>query len=92
MLSNVIYTCQVNHKGTFYPGEHPQIVDPTVWGKVDERLRHNGITGGKEVRNEYGALSARAPAMRRLRDRHGASLKGSRRYRYYVCLTAQQRG
>src|ERR1035438_4142276 len=36
LLTNVIYTGQVNHKGTFYPGEHPQIVDPAVWGEVDE--------------------------------------------------------
>jgi site-specific DNA recombinase len=94
LLTNVIYTGQVNHKGTFYPGEHTQIVDPAVWGKVDERLRHNGITGGKEVRNKYGALlrgllhcDACGTAMV-----HTYTVKGSRRYRYYVCLTAQQRG
>lgn len=94
LLTNVIYTGQVNHKGTIYPGEHPQIVDPAVWAKVDERLRHNGITGGKEVRNKYGALlrgllhcDACGTAMA-----HTYTVKGSRRYRYYVCLTAQQQG
>jgi site-specific DNA recombinase len=90
----VIYTGQVNHKGTFYPGEHPAIVDQAVWSKVDERLRHNGITGGKEVRNKYGALlrgllycDACGTAMV-----HTYTQKGARRYRYYVCSTAQQRG
>ena len=94
LLTNVIYTGQVNHKGTYYPGEHPPIVDPAVWGKVDERLRHNGITGGKEVRNKYGALlrgllhcDACGTAMV-----HTYTVKNSRRYRYYVCLTAQQQG
>ena len=28
ILTNVIYTGQVNHKGTIYPGEHPAIIDP----------------------------------------------------------------
>lgn len=94
LLTNVIYTGQVNHKGTYYPGEHPPIVDPAVGGKVDERLRHNGITGGKEVRNKYGALlrgllhcDACGTAMA-----HTYTVKNSRRYRYYVCLTAQQQG
>jgi len=94
LLTNVIYTGQVNHKGTFYPGEHPAIIDPAVWGKVDERLRHNGITGGKEVRNKYGALlrgllhcdACGTPMV------HTYTVKNSRRYRYYVCLTAQQQG
>ena len=56
ILTNVKYTGQVNHKGSTYPGEHPAILDPTTFQKVNERLSHNGITGGKEVRNKYGAL------------------------------------
>ncbi len=94
ILTNVIYTGQVNHKGTVYPGEHPAIVDPAVFNKVDERLRHNGVTGGKEVRNRYGALLRGLLAC----DACGTSMahtytvKNGRRYRYYVCLTAQQRG
>ena len=94
ILTNVIYTGQVNHKGTIYPGEHPAIVDPAVFQKVNERLSHNGITGGKEVRNKYGALlrgllhcDACGTAMH-----HTYTAKGGRRYRYYVCATAQQRG
>ena len=65
-----------------------------VFQKVDERLRHNGVTGGKEVRNKYGALlrgllhcDACGTAMV-----HTYTVKNARRYRYYVCLTAQQRG
>jgi site-specific DNA recombinase len=94
LLTNPIYTGNVNHKGKLYPGEHPAIIDAVVWKKVDERLRHNGMTGGKEVRNKYGALlrgllhcDACGTAMV-----HTYTAKQSRRYRYYVCLTAQQRG
>ena len=94
LLTNVSYTGQVNHKGTLYPGEQPAIIEPEVWRKADERLRHNGITGGKDVRNKYGALlrgllccDACGTAMV-----HTYTVKNSRRYRYYVCLTAQQQG
>ena len=94
LLTNVIYTGKVNHKGTIYPGEHPPIVDLAVWQKVDEQLRGNGVNGGREVRNKYGALlrgllqcDACGTAMV-----HTYTAKGARRYRYYVCLTAQQRG
>jgi site-specific DNA recombinase len=94
LLTNVIYTGQVNHKGTIYPGEHPLIVDMAVWQKVDEQLRGNGVNGGREVRNKYGAVlrgllhcDACGTAMV-----HTYTVKNSRRYRYYVCLTAQQRG
>jgi site-specific DNA recombinase len=94
ILTNVIYTGQVNHKGTIYAGEHTAIIDPAVFQKANERLAHNGITGGKEVRNKYGALlrgllhcDACGTAMH-----HTYTSKGARRYRYYVCGTAQQRG
>ena len=94
ILTNVMYTGQVNHKGTIYPGEHPAIIASDVFQKVTERLNHNGITGGKEVRNKYGALlrgllhcDACGTAMH-----HTYTAKAGRRYRYYVCATAQQRG
>jgi site-specific DNA recombinase len=94
ILTNVVYTGQVNHKGTTYPGEHPAIIDPTVFQKVNDRLNQNGLTGGKEVRNKYGALlrgllhcDACGTAMH-----HTYTAKGGRRYRYYVCHTAQQQG
>jgi site-specific DNA recombinase len=94
ILTNVVYTGQVNHKGTIYAGEHPAIVDFVVFQRANDRLAHNGITGGKEVRNKYGALlrgllhcDACGTAMH-----HTYTAKGGRRYRYYVCHTAQQRG
>jgi site-specific DNA recombinase len=94
ILTNVIYTGQVNHKGKIYPGEHAAIVACATFQKVNDRLSHNGMTGGKEVRNKYGALlrgllhcDACSTAMH-----HTYTAKGGRRYRYYVCHTAQERG
>ena len=94
ILTNVVYVGQVNHKGTRYPGEHPAIIDAVVFQKVQEQLSHHGLTGGKEVRNQSGGLlggllhceacgTAMLPTY---------TLKNGRRYRYYVCRRAQQRG
>jgi site-specific DNA recombinase len=94
LLSNVIYTGNVNHKGTVYPGEHAPIVDAALWDQVQERLRGNGVDGGRGVRNRYGALlrgllhcDACDAGMV-----HTYTVKGTRRYRYYVCQTAQSKG
>ena len=38
LLSNVIYTGAVNHKGTVYPGEHERIVEQELWGQVAKQL------------------------------------------------------
>jgi site-specific DNA recombinase len=56
LLTNVIYTGKVDYKGTIYNGEHNGIVDVDLWQRVQDALRRNGSTGGKEVRNKYGAL------------------------------------
>ncbi|MBI1956337.1 MAG: recombinase family protein, partial [Acidobacteria bacterium] len=94
LLTNVIYTGRVNYKGTIHAGEHPRIVEQAIWEQINSQLRHNGLTGGREVRNKYGALlrgllyceACRAAMV------HTYTVKRSRRYRYYVCLSAQQRG
>ncbi len=39
LLSNVLYTGSVSHKGTVYPGEHARIVDQQTWEKVNAQLQ-----------------------------------------------------
>jgi site-specific DNA recombinase len=94
LLTNVTYTGQVNHKGTVYPGEHPAIVERDVFDRTQELLRHNGRTGGASVRNKHGALLKSllrcAPCDASMV--HTYTAKGAKRYRYYVCLTAQKQG
>lgn len=94
LLTNSIYTGVVTYQGTVYPGEHEGIVDPDIWQRVQDILRHNGRTGGKDVRNKYGALLRGllycAPCGTAMI--HSLTSRRDKRYRYYVCLTAQQRG
>ena len=64
------------------------------WEAVQQTLKHNGRTGGAEVRNRYGAILKGllycVPCNAAMV--HTYTSRGSRRYRYYVCARAQQRG
>jgi len=94
LLTNIIYTGNISYKDTVYPGEHEGIVDPGIWQRVQDTLRHNGRSGGKEIRNKYGALLRGllycAPCGTAMV--HTYTARKGRHYRYYVCLKAQQRG
>ena len=95
LLTNVLYTGKINYQGTIYEGEHSGIVDIDLWQRAQDTLRRNGATGGKEVRNKYGALLKGllycSPCGTGMAHTYTAKGNG-KRYRYYVCHTAQQRG
>lgn len=94
ILTNVVYAGQVSHKGQVFPGEQPRIVDEEVWSQVADLLRGNGVSGGRRVRNRYGAALRDVLWCEPCQSRmvHTYTLKNGKRYRYYVCSTAQQRG
>jgi site-specific DNA recombinase len=81
LLANVIYTGMVSHKGGLYPGEHEAILEKPAWDHVQTILHRNGHGNGAGTKNKYGAPMVHTYTMRR-----------SKRYRYYVCYSAQQRG
>ena len=96
LLTNIIYVGKVDYKGSIYDGEHPAILGEGVWRRVQERLRHNGRSGGVEVRNKYGGL---LKGLIFCEACHAAMIhtwtvtaKNKRRYRYYVCSHAQKHG
>jgi site-specific DNA recombinase len=94
LLTNAIYTGMVNHKGDLYEGEHQAIIDQRTWKRVQAILRRNGRGNGGGTKNKYGALlrgilscgTCGAPMV------HTYTKRGAKRYRYYVCYNAQQRG
>jgi site-specific DNA recombinase len=94
LLTNVVYAGKVNHKGTIFPGEHPAVVPDDLWEKVNAQIRQNSRTGGREARNNYGALlrGILHCATCGTSMVHTYTAKGTRRYRYYVCWRAQQQG
>jgi site-specific DNA recombinase len=95
LLTNMVYIGKVEYGGQVYEGEHEGIVDPEVWQRVQDRLRFNGRTGGRQVRNKYGALlkgilrcaSCDAGMVHTYPQKTPHKL-----YRYYVCVNAHQGG
>ncbi len=94
LLTNVAYLGKVRYKQETHDGEHPAIVDPIVFQRVQATLQRNGRTGGAPVRNQFGALLKGllrcVPCGCAMTPSH--SCKGAKRYRYYTCTSARKRG
>ena len=94
LLTSAVYVGKVRFKGEMLDGEHDAIIRERNWQRVQELLEHNGRNGGADVRNKHGALlkglihcaACDAPMI------HAYTCKGNKRYRYYVCSKAQERG
>ncbi len=95
LLTNIVYLGKVNFKGEIYKGEHPAIINPETWEKVQRLCRRNGKNGGKDVRNKYGALLKGLlyciPCSSMMTHSYTVRKQG-KRYRYYVCSHAQKNG
>jgi DNA invertase Pin-like site-specific DNA recombinase len=87
LLRNRIYLGELSHKGTWYPGAHPAIIDHGLWGKVHELLAKDGHARSVEtkIRSRTDALLRGllyAPTGERMYPTY--SRKNGRKYRYYV--------
>jgi site-specific DNA recombinase len=94
LLTNPLYVGLVKYKGETHQGEHPALIDGDTWSRTQALLRRNSVGGG-EVRNRFGALlkgllfcEACSCAM----TPSHTKAKGGKRYRFYTCTNAQQRG
>ncbi len=94
LLTNVIYRGQVRHRGEIYPGEHVEIIDEMTWNQVQALLKENA---GKR---RTVPLSTRGLLSGILRCKNcdcqmtlvASGKGGTKRYRYYVCCSAQKKG
>jgi len=94
LLTNVAYVGKVKYKVETHEGEQEAIVDQQVFEQVQAVLRANRSSGGAHVRNKYAALLkglVRCGSCGRAMTHHFTSRK-EKRYRYYVCQTAQKQG
>jgi DNA invertase Pin-like site-specific DNA recombinase len=93
LLSNVLYTGAVNHKGTLHPGEHERMVEQDLWEQVNTKLALRSVhQRGRAHRTQEAPLrgllccaacgSAMTPTY---------TTKQGRRYRYYSCPAASAR-
>lgn len=95
LLTNPIYSGKRRYKDELHAGEHEAIIAPDLFDKVQQQLKHNGRTGGIEVRNKYGAILR---GLLRCKNCDAAMVhtfctKHKRvSYRYYRCLNAIKNG
>jgi site-specific DNA recombinase len=91
LLSNVLYTGAVSHKGVVYPGEHPRIVDQQLWEQVNQRLQlRSASQSGKPHRRHPSPLAGLlfcAECGHALRGTH--TRRHGERYQYYSCRVAR---
>ena len=95
LLTNVTYAGKLRYKDEVHHGEQAAIVDTSIWQRVQTLLQRNGRSGGAKVRNKFGALLKgllRCVACNSAMTPTHVTKQGNKRYRYYVCCHAQQRG
>jgi len=94
LLTNAVYSGQVEHRGVIYPGEQAAIIEPSLWKAVNAELRAGRRTRTGAAREQQNALLAGMLActscQRPMIPTYTSKL--GRRYRYYVCKTARQKG
>lgn len=85
ILSNPIYAGRIRHKKQVYEGQHPAIIEPVVWDKVQSMLQ-----SGAAVARGSRQKATRSPLAGKLFDETGDRLtpshsgKNGKRLRYYV--------
>ena len=94
LLTNATYSGNVNYRGVVYQGEHPAIIEPAFWEDVNSDFSER-----RRAQHESRYVPQNAPLSGLLICRHCQqpmiatySAKGARRYRYYVCQTAREKG
>jgi site-specific DNA recombinase len=93
LLTNIIYTGAIRHKGQPYPGEHAAILAPGTWERVQSLIPHPAAFP-RGSRNKHlallgGLLYCESCATRMV---YSHAKKNDRKYPYYVCLNAQRTG
>jgi site-specific DNA recombinase len=94
LLTNVTYLGKIRYKDEVHEGEQEAIVEADLFERVQQLLVQNGQGRGAGARNKCGAVLGgllRCAACD-CGMVHTYTSKGARRYRYYVCAHAQQRG
>lgn len=92
LLTNPVYRGMIRHKNALHQGQHPALIDQTVWDAVQAKLQlARARPRGKRVSQGGGStLPPSLPLIGKLRDETGDHLTPShtqrhgRRYLYYV--------
>lgn len=86
LLTNPVYIGRIRHKDQSYPGQHPAIIDPDLWERVQAKL----ISASARPRGRSPAATDARILTGKLRDEAGDLLtpthtqRHGRRFAYYV--------
>jgi DNA invertase Pin-like site-specific DNA recombinase len=93
LLTNPTYCGKVRYRNEIYSGEHSAIIEPTLWDEVNADLVKVQSSPQRSYAPQDAPLagllfcvSCEQPMIA------SYSTKSKRRYRYYVCQTAQDKG
>ena len=92
LLANRLYRGETHHKGEYFKGEHPAIVDEELWDAVQRQLAVNRIERRVRVNARDGSLLAgriHDSECQPMQPSHAC--KGSVRYRYYCSAPGEHR-
>ena len=95
LLRNRIYLGELSHKGIWYPGAHPPIIEQALWDKVHAVLAKDSHARSVEtkIRSRTDALLRGllyAPSGERMYPTY--SRKNGRKYQYYVSKSESRFG
>jgi site-specific DNA recombinase len=94
LLTNIVYTGEIRHKGQPFPGEHAAVLVPGTWERVQTLITHAAPSDRARSRNKHLALLRGLLYCERCGTRmvYSYSGKNDRKYPYYLCLNAQRKG
>lgn len=85
ILSNPVYAGRIRHKKQVYEGQHPAIIDPAVWDKVQDMMQSGAaVARGSRQKATRSLLACKLfdETGDRLTPSH--SRKNGKRLRYYI--------
>lgn len=85
ILSNPIYAGRIRHKGQVYDGQHPALIQPEVWDRVQQMLKDGAAKSrGTKSKAQRSLLAGKLfdETGDRLTPSH--SRKNGKRLRYYI--------
>jgi len=84
LLKNRTYLGEIGHKGSWFPGEHAPIIDPTLFNAVQELLKNNSVTRRQQRSDHQSRLTGLLFDDRGNPMSPSFSTKRGVRYRFYV--------
>ena len=79
LLTNILYTGAIRHKGQAYPGEHAAILAPGTWERVQNLIDASCGICARQIAEQTPGAAERTALLRILRDADGVLVCGEER-------------